>query len=414
MGSRLTIICIISIIFIIVVFPVYADESVTLEQVIDGALQNSTGISQARKDYENKLADSKEAVTIDNPEFKADFVREQGVGGTGEQMELTQLFKFSQLTGARFRFANLLRCTADNEKQYEILKIINGTTILYMRLWLLQEQKRLYVTATRDAEGMSKLVKDSASQGQTSAAASYLFAADAQKLNADAVFIEAQLRQIRTDISKLTGRSFLDVHLKKPVFSKIPSNSEVLVAFAKDHANLRNIIKEQIKAAEQRVSIARQDGVMPQIGPRLVYSHLNNGIGFETDYGVGVQVSIPLWNQNNVERKRADADLDFVKTQQNILAGVSQKEVIRQLQQSGIALADRADSYEDQILPGYRKSYELTREMFQQGQIDALEVWQVREKLRTIQDEALQAMADAFNARSALELELGGKLEEIK
>ena len=49
-----------------------------------------------------------------------------------------------------------------------------------------------------------------------------------------------------------------------------------------------------------------------------------------------------------------------------------------------------------------------------QGQADALEVWQVREKLLTSENEALDAMAQAVNARGALELELGGKLEEIK
>jgi outer membrane protein TolC len=410
MGSRSTVLCII----LAFTAPVYAAETVTLDQVINGALQNSTGISEVRKDYENKLADSKEAVIIGNPEFKTDFEHQQGVGGAGVQMELTQLFKFSQLTGARFRYANLLRSTADSEKQYEILRIINETTVLYMRVWLLQEQKKLYETLAHDAESMSKLVKSSASQGQTSAGASYLFAADAEKLKSDAVYIEAQLRQIRIDISQLTGRSFFDVELQKPVFSKIPSDSETLIAFAQDHANLRNIVKAQIKAAEQRESIAQQDAVLPEIGPRLVYSRLNSGFGYDTDYGVGLQVSIPLWDHNNVERERADANLNFVKTQKDIFAKVSQEEVIGQLQQSAIALADRADSYESQILPAYRKSYELTRSMFQQGQIDALELWQVREKLRTSENEALQAVADAFNARSALELELGGKLEEIK
>ena len=413
MGSKSTRVCIISGILAFAA-PVYAGQTVTLDQVIDGALQNSTGISEVRKDYENELADSKEAVIIGNPEFKTDFERERGVGGTGVQMELTQLFKFSQLTGARFRYANLLRSTADSEKQYEILKIINETTVLYMRLWLLQERKKLYEILVHDAQSMSKLVKSSASQGQTPVAVSYLFAADVEKIKSDAIFIEVELWQIRIDIGKLTGRSFFDIELQKPVFSKIPSDSEALIAFAKDHANLRSIVKAQIKAAEQRVSIARQDGILPEIGPRLLYSHLNNGSGYETDYGVGVQMSIPLWDQNNVERSRANADLNFAQSQMNILASMSQEEVIGRLQQNAIGLANRADSYEDQILPGYSKSYELTRAMFQQGQIDVLGLWQVREKLLTTENEAFQAKADAFNARGALELELGGKLEEIK
>ena len=52
--------------------------------------------------------------------------------------------------------------------------------------------------------------------------------------------------------------------------------------------------------------------------------------------------------------------------------------------------------------------------MFRQGQADALEVWQVREKLLSSENEALDALAQAVNARGALEVELGGKIEEVR
>jgi outer membrane protein TolC len=354
-------------------------EIVSLDKVIEGALQKSTGISQVRKNYENKLADGTEVSIIDNPELQTDLERSKGQRGTGVTMELTQPFKFSQLTGARWRYADLLRDTASSEQQYEILKTINETTSLYMRLWLLQERKKLYETSATDAESMSKLVKASAGQGQTSAAALHLFAADAEKLKADAASIVGELRQTRTELAKMTGRSFAKAELKKPAFSKIPATSDSLVAFAKDRANLRNIVKAQIKAAEERVSVARQDATLPEFNPRLLYSRSNNGD--QKAYGVGVQLRIPLWNQNDAERRRANADLNFAKSQEDIFAAVPPEEMIGELQQSAIAQADRADSYSDKVLPGYRKSYELTRAMFRQGQIDALEVWQVREKL---------------------------------
>jgi outer membrane protein TolC len=386
--------------------------TVTLDQVIQGALQKSTGISQVQKNYEGKLADGTEASVLDNPELQTDFVNKKGISGTGTDVEFTQPLKLSQLTGARWRYADLLQDTANSEQKYEILKVINETTSLYMRLWLLQERKKLYETSATDAGGMSKLVKSSAAQGQTSAAASHLFAADAEKLKADAASIGAELRQTRTELAKMTGRSFAGADLQKPVFSKIPVASDSLVNFAKDRGNLRNIIKAQIKAAEERVSIARQDAALPEINPRLVYSRSGNSD--EKSYGVGVQLRIPLWNQNDAERRRANADLNFAKSQADILTTVPPEEIIGELQQSALAQAERADSYSEKVLPGYRKSYELTRAMFRQGQIDALEVWQVREKLISTENEALQSVAEAFNARGALELELGGKLEEIK
>lgn len=255
---------------------------------------------------------------------------------------------------------------------------------------------------------------DSASKGQTSLAASHLFTADAEKLKSDAEAIGAELRQVRTELGKLTGNSFVHVTLQKPQFGKVPESIDTLLAFAKDRANLRNIVKAQVKAAEERVSVARQDAALPEIGPRLLYSRLNNGQGYEKAYGVGVQLRIPLWNQNDAERQRANADLTYAKSQADIFTAIPPEETISELQQSAIAQADRADAYANKILPGYRKSYELTRTMLRQGQIGALEVWQIREKLYQTENEGLQSMAEAFNARGTLELELGGKLEEIK
>lgn len=387
---------------------------VTLDQVIDGALKKSVGVSQVHKEYEDKLASSKEASVIDNPELKTDFEREKGTSGTGISVELTQPFKVSHLTGARWRYATMLRKAASTEQQYDLLKIINETTSLYMRLWLLQERKQFYTTSAGDAETLSKLVKASAKEGQTSTAASLLFAADADKLTLDVASIDADLRQVRADLTKLTGQHFGNATLKKPHFSKVPEKLDVLVNFAKDRANLRNIVKAQVKVAEERVSIARQDAAVPEIGPRLLYSRLNNGLGYEKAYGVGIQLRIPLWNQNDAERQRANADLTLATSQADILSSVPPEVIIEELQHSAIALAERAENYSSKILPGYRKSYEVTRTMFHNGQINALEVWQVREKLYQTENEAMQAVAEAFNARGALELELGGKLEEIK
>lgn len=394
--------------------PAYAAEStvVTLDQVIEGALQKSMGISQVHKDYEDKLSDSTEASILDNPELKTDFVNQKDVAGTGVGMELTQPLKFSQLTGARWRYADLLRNTASSEQQYEILKTVNQTTSLYMRVWLLQKRKRLYETSAKDAESMSKLVTASVNKGQASLAASNLFLTDAEKLKADVIATDVELRQARADLTKMTGRIFSNAELQKPNLSTVPKNTEILIHFAQDHSNLRNIAKAQIKAAEARLAIAKQDAALPEISPRLLYARSGNGN--DSSFGVGIQLRIPLWNQNDVERQRAHASLASAKSQADIFTSAPPEETIAELQQSAIASSDVADSYTAKILPGYHKSYDLTRSMFRQGQINALEVWQVREKLYQSENEGLQAIVEAFNARGALELELGGKLEEMK
>lgn len=393
--------------------PSYADPpALTLDQVIQESLQKNTSLFRAQRDYDDKLATAMETTLLDNPELKVDAVRAKGQGGMGTDLEFTQPLKFSQISGARLGYADALSNVASMEQKYEILKVINETTVLYTQVWLLSERKKLYENYASDADRMKKLVKESAGQGQTSPAASHLFSSDAAKLRADANAVDAELRQARTELARLTGRSFQQAQLERPLFVAVPGDIEKLTAFAQTQSNLRNLIKNRIQTAERRLSVAQQDAAMPEFGPRVFYSRSPNGD--EQSYGVGVALRIPLWNQNDGERKRAHAELRQVQSEENLYAGLPQQEVIGELQQSATALQGRADSYFDSILPGYRKSYELTRNMFRQGQADALEVWQVREKLLTSENEALDALAQAVNARGTLELELGGKIEEIR
>lgn len=398
---------------ILLAAPAMAEQSsLTLDQVIKESLQKNTSLFRAQRDYEDKLATVTETTLLDNPELQVDVGRDKGEGGLSTDMEFTQPLKFSQISGARGSYANALSSVASMEQKYEILKVINETTVLYTQVWLLSERKKLYENYANDADKMKKLVKESAGQGQTSPAASHLFSSDAAKLRADANAVDAELRQVRTELARLTGRNFQQVELQRPAFVAVPEDTERLLTFAQTQSNLRNLIKNRIQTAERRLNVAQQDAAMPEFGPRVFYSRSPNGD--DQSYGIGVALRIPLWNQNDAERKRANAELRQVKSEADLYAGLPQQDVIGELQQSAVALQGRVDSYFDSILPGYRKSYELTRSMFRQGQADALEVWQVREKLLSSENEALDALAQAVNARGSLELELGGKLEEIK
>ncbi|NBX03541.1 MAG: TolC family protein [Alphaproteobacteria bacterium] len=402
---------ILTVLLAIITSPAFAD-TLTLDQVIRESLQKNTSLYRVQREYDDKLAAATETTTLDNPELNADATRRNGQGGMGADLELTQPLKFSQLSGSRARYADALTHVADIEQKYEILKIINETTVLYTQVWLLSERKKLYENYADDAEKMKKLVGASTKQGQTSPAASHLFSADAAKLRADANAVGAELRQVRTQLARLTGRNYEAATMQRPTFVPVTDDADKLVSFAAARANLRNVVKSRIQAAERRLSVAEQDAGLPEIGPRMIYSRSPNGE--EKSYGLGVALRIPLWNQNDAERKRANAELRQVKSDSALLTGLSQKEMIGELQQSASALQGRADSYFEDILPSYRKSYELTRGMFRGGQSGALEVWQVREKLLASENEALDAVAQAVNARGELELELGGKLEEME
>ena len=74
----------------------------------------------------------------------------------------------------------------------------------------------------------------------------------------------------------------------------------------------------------------------------------------------------------------------------------------------------RAMNYRNDILPSYEKSYGLTKQMFDAGQSSILDLWQVRERINSIQENTLEALSDSIKARLALEEALGAKLDEIQ
>lgn len=389
-----------------------AAEPVTLDQLIQESLAKNAGVNRVQQEYDERVASAIDARTLDNPEISIDATRSRGASGTGTEVELVQPFKLSQVSGSRVRYAGALIEAATIEQRFEILKVVNETTALYAQAWLLSERKRLFDKYAAEAEQTRKIVDLSTGKGQTSPAAAYLFAADAAKLRTDAAAVEAEMRRTRSELSKLTGRDLLAASFEKPAFSRVPDDVERLIAFAERHANLRNLLKARIGAAEKRVRVAEQDAILPEIGPRVVYAQTPDGA--EESYGVGIMLRIPLWDQNDSERQRASAELHRFRADAGLLAGVPLRETIVQLLQSAVTLTKRADTYFAVVLPGYRKSYDLSSAMFRQGQIDALALWQVREKLLASESEALEAVALALNARGALELELGGKLEEVQ
>lgn len=130
--------------------PSYAETSaLTLNQVIKESLQKNTSLFRVQRDYEDRMADATETTLLDNPELQVDVVRDKGEGGTGTDLEFTQPLKFSQLSGARGGYAQALANVASIEQKYEILKVINETTVLYTQVWLLSERKNsMRVTRT--------------------------------------------------------------------------------------------------------------------------------------------------------------------------------------------------------------------------------------------------------------------------
>lgn len=384
-------------------------ESLTMEGVVAQAMASGPAPARVERDYQVTLADGVAATTLDNPEIGVDALRAtQGAATSGVGLSVVQPLKLSQLDGKRALYAEALGAAATAEQRYETFRTIRDVSNLYVRLWLLQEKKKLYTSFARDAEALSAVVGRSAGGGQTPAADAALFRADTARFTTEVAAAEAEAGQARAELARLANRDLADASLERPSFSPVP-DAAALLAFSQGRATLRSVVSSSLSAAERRKEVADQDGTLPDFGPRLFYS----GAPGERRYaGIGVGLRIPLWNHNDAERRRADAELAYARARASSLPVTRPETLIGQLRDSAAMSQARAESYWGDIMPAYRRSYKLSRDMLKAGQINALSLWQVREKYYQVQETALQAVADAYAARTALENEIGGKLEE--
>ena len=399
---------------LVVATPVFAAENaaLTLDEAITAGLEKSDPALEGMKSEANRRADATEATTIDNPELQVDFTRDKSQGGTGVAAEAFQPLKLSQFSGGRSRYADSLRKLADGERKIQNLRTISDISTAYLKVWTLQARKDLYERSLKDSQKLSGIVSKSTQAGQTARAAQELFSGDNEFLSAEIKAIDAETIDASLELSHLTGLVLNDKKLEHPQFKAVPPTADALIELASRRSTWRSVLGDRVDAAQRRLNVAETDGVLPEFGPRLVYSR--DPTGDQQAVGIGVALRIPLWNQNDAEKQRARAELNNARTTNDRYQQLPPSETIKSLHRIALTREERQDNLQNAVLPRYRKSYELTQAMFKQGQTDAIALWQVREKLYQTEEAALNAVVDSYIARLKLEAEVGGKLEEVK
>jgi hypothetical protein len=78
-----------------------------------------------------------------------------------------------------------------------------------------------------------------------------------------------------------------------------------------------------------------------------------------------------------------------------------------------VATQERAEAYWNDVIPAYQKSYAAGRHLFDQGQANMMQLWQLQRQVAEANEKALEDTVAALAARSMLEQAIGGKIEEI-
>jgi cobalt-zinc-cadmium efflux system outer membrane protein len=385
--------------------------SLTLQEAIERTLAYSPDVKRVDAELAERYAEAFEAEALNNPEaeFNAAFVD----GSTpSNDLELEQPLRLSDF-GSRGDYADALKRVGNLEKKIELLRVINATTELYYDYWLLQEQERYLSSSEAQVKKVLKQVKQAADSGELAAADSGIFKAEALRLSEELRNVRNQRRGLQATLLQRLNMEWQErLNVAEPTMKAVPPSAAMLLEYAKSNDTIRNVLAARKDAAKARYEVAKQDAIMPELAPRFLYKRSPDGN--KEGVGFGVRLSIPLWNRNEAEVGRARSQLSLAETELAVFDKLDLENIIKALHAQALDSQTRAMNYRNDILPSYEKSYGLTKQMFDAGQSSILDLWQVRERINSIQENTLEALSDSIKARLALEEAIGAKLEEIQ
>ncbi|NKB43762.1 MAG: hypothetical protein GKS03_05735 [Alphaproteobacteria bacterium] len=385
-----------------------AQAPMSLSDVVADALQNSTDVARLDRDLALRLADAIEAETRSNPEVEVVARISDKGEGAGLELEVSQPLRFSDFT-LRPLYAAAIRQTATVEQEAGLFDLVNRVTELYLAHWAAQSREAMARKAAEEATTITDRIERIRREQTLPTVQFNVFVPEALRRREEATLHAADRAVLEARLAFETGgdgRAFLST-ASAP--SPLPPLERIL-AFAADRDFGARLARARITVNEARLSVAEKDR-LPLISPRLNYDIEPGGV--DRVWGIGVAVEVPLWDRNGAEVARAQAALQQARLHLAQLNSGAREALVVGLYRQVALLDARATAYNTRIVPAYRKTYQDIRVVYDQGQTDLLDLWQVQASLLDAEEDAIATVIDALTARVALERAIGGKIEQV-
>lgn len=392
-------------------FQVPQAETLSLETVIEQALQNSPQTARILSDVADAEAEAFEIETPDNPRAEINITSfKDGIDNRTAEIELEQPLRLSNF-GSRGNYAEALRRTASVEQKAQMLELIHTITRGYASYWALQEQEKILAANVDYANRKQRLVANAAKEGRVDASDAKIFKAEALRLEEQLRVIRARKASGAANLLRMAGMDQTSFDAERPISPEIPDLS-YLTGVAGNEGSIRSLLEARKALAERRYAVARQDAGFPKFAPRAVIKQ-----DFDTDNTtvlLGVSIALPIWDRNNAEVSRAVAERRLAQSNLNALNEQNFANVLAAAYEQAKATQISASTYRNKILPAWNEVESITDKKFENGQASILDLFQMRERMVSVQSEALQTYLNSIEARIELESLIGQSLNDVR
>lgn len=387
--------------------PQACERQISLDEFRAYALKTSPLAAEIDRDYALSLATAFETEVLSNPELQAAHtstrMKLDGADDAQIEVSLSQPLRISNF-GSRSEVAKLMRKSSDLQKRAKLLEFALKLNLQYRTLSTYQRIEKALVDAEMRASKKVSAIREGVKQGLFSEGDENLFEGETYRL-------QAQVENITSTIAVLQSELAKSADLPCPVVTtsdlatpeSLPSKESLVIKAAQNELGESSRIDVLSALTKEQVRLAELDAI-PQITPRFIYQHTNDGGDF---FGAGISVALPFWNRNEGEKLRARAEHTVAQSRAALLKSGNLRNQIAALHRAAASAHGQSELFSSKVVPAFEKALRAQEKLYAEGKGNVLQVWQTLRAFNEVQTQGLQIALEAMSLRIQLSVLVG-------
>ena len=387
------------------------ESEVSLEIAIQTALRENPELNAIREKVKVARARVEGMALLNNPELETEFA-----GGTDleQGFELTQTFQLGGQRGHRKRIATTHFEKANVELAEASRLLTKSVKTAFYELALVQEKLKLAKEIIQHTEQMRDIAQFQFEAGDISVTKANLANIQLQSALREASTLESELHLARLELNGLMG---ISLEMEHTAIGGLPKNILVdahqkltldnLKTHALAHRTDLKSLRLDAQLTENELQLAKAANI-PDLSVGALAQHSTD----ENKFGVKFTIPLPLFDRNR-------AEINAAKAQQQVdTAQISdaERQITREVMSAFLSLntaRKMIEFYEGDSLTLLNENLNLTRDAYELGEAELLEVILMQNEFIKTRFAYLEALAIYYRALAQLEAAIGTSVESV-
>lgn len=383
----------------------------SVEEAVAQAIRNNPRLSATVRDVGAARSGVRSAQALINPTF----VFAPGltsISGSGDELLFSQPLELNGTRSARTGVADARLRAAQAQALIELRELVFSVRSAYAQLAQARAQQSLATELLRTAEELDRIAHRQVEAGKRPGIALAQTGIEVSRAQQQVTLAQAREISAAAVLNTLLGRP-ADASLAalSPLAPNIqpPEKSALLRQALASRAEITGVEAAR-DTLQQEARLARAEG-RPDIAPQIRFGSLVRGVpggASGNGFGIGLAISLTVFDYGS-RRERIHQAEEAARAQTDRIAA-TQNQVRQEVSQAVARLCAAqsvAKSYQEGVLERAKRLLDAVQTGFQEGQTDIVAVVEARRTYAAVQNEYLNALADAAIAQAELERAVG-------